>query len=183
MQLIYSPTLLPGCCFICKGAQRESYLDTGVSLDYEGAFYICNMCVNEAAHIMSYISHDEYKDLRASKEQLGIAVTMTVLLLSLAVIFLKMWTSQSKEFTSQRLHWELERERLLNRCMTLHWETYAQMSQTQIPISSSISESSVGMSDEEELRRHAAMYSQMQGVGEELLDMGDELRELGIEVQ
>ena len=57
------------------------------------------------------------------------------------------------------------------------------MSQTQIPISSSISESSVGMSDEEELRRHAAMYSQMQGVGEELLDMGDELRELGIEVQ
>jgi hypothetical protein len=37
------------------------------------------------------------------------------------------------------------------------------------------------MNDEEELRRFANMYSQIQGVGEELLDMSDDLRELGIE--
>ena len=70
MQLTTSPVALPGCCFICRGAQRESYVDTGVSIDYEGAFYICNLCVNEAAHLMAFISHDEYKDLRKAKEDL-----------------------------------------------------------------------------------------------------------------
>lgn len=70
MQLVTTPVALPGCCFICRGAQRESYVDTGVSLDHEGAFYICNLCINEVAHIYSYISHDEYKDMRASKEDL-----------------------------------------------------------------------------------------------------------------
>jgi hypothetical protein len=70
MQLMHTPVALPGCCFICRGAQRESYIDTGVQIDYEGAFYICNLCINEAAHIMAFISHDEYKDLRKSKEEL-----------------------------------------------------------------------------------------------------------------
>lgn len=70
MQLIYSPVLPPGCCFICRAAQRDSYIDTGVSLDYEGAFIICNLCITEMAHIMSFISHDEYKDLRASKDEI-----------------------------------------------------------------------------------------------------------------
>jgi hypothetical protein len=37
------------------------------------------------------------------------------------------------------------------------------------------------MSDEEELRRFAAAYNETVGVGEELLDMSDDLRELGIE--
>lgn len=70
MQLMHTPVALPGCCFICRGAQRESYIDTGVQIDYEGAFYICNLCINEAAHIMAFISHDEYKDLRKAKEEL-----------------------------------------------------------------------------------------------------------------
>lgn len=70
MQLIQSPTLPPGCCFICRASQRESYIDTGVSHDYEGAYYICNMCLGEMARMHSFLSHDEYKDLRQSKEEL-----------------------------------------------------------------------------------------------------------------
>ena len=69
MQLVLTPVALPGCCFICRGAQRDSYVDTGISMDFEGAFYICNLCVNEMAHYMDYISHQEYKDLRVAKEE------------------------------------------------------------------------------------------------------------------
>lgn len=70
MRLVTSPVALPGCCFICRGAQRESYIDTDVSIDMYGAYYICNMCLMEMAHMCSYISHDEYKDLRRSKDDL-----------------------------------------------------------------------------------------------------------------
>jgi len=70
MEKVYTPVALPGCCFICRGAQRDSYIDTGVSLDYEGAFYVCSLCVNEMAHWYSYISPDEHKELRAAKEEL-----------------------------------------------------------------------------------------------------------------
>lgn len=38
-----------------------------------------------------------------------------------------------------------------------------------------------GMSDEEELRRYASVYNETQGVGEVLLDMSEELKELGYE--
>jgi hypothetical protein len=39
------------------------------------------------------------------------------------------------------------------------------------------------MNDEEELRRFAAMYQEVSGVGEELLDMSEDLKELGIEAK
>jgi len=70
MELVTTPVALPGCCFICRAATRESYIDTGVSLDFDGAFYICNICCEEIAKSYGYISHDEYKDLRGSKEEL-----------------------------------------------------------------------------------------------------------------
>lgn len=68
MQVVQTPVALPGCCFICRGSIRESYIDTGISIDYEGVFYICNECVNEMAHLHGYLSVDEYKDLRIQKE-------------------------------------------------------------------------------------------------------------------
>lgn len=70
MQLIHTPTLPPGCCFICRGSVRDSYIDTGVSHDYEGAYYICNMCLGEMAQMHAYLSFDEYKDLRVANEEL-----------------------------------------------------------------------------------------------------------------
>lgn len=70
MQIIYSIVLPPGCCFICRGAIRDSYVDTGVSIDYEGAFYICNLCLAEMAKMHAYLSFDEYKELRVANEEL-----------------------------------------------------------------------------------------------------------------
>lgn len=70
MQVVHTLTALPGCCFICRASIRDSYIDTGVSIDYEGVFYICNECVNEMAHLHGYLSIDEYKDLRIQKEDL-----------------------------------------------------------------------------------------------------------------
>lgn len=70
MQVVYTLTLPPGCCFICRGAIRDSYIDTGVSQDFDGAAYICDQCVGEMARMLAYMSFDEYKDLRASKEDL-----------------------------------------------------------------------------------------------------------------
>jgi hypothetical protein len=70
MQLVYAPTLPPGCCFICRASIRDSYVDTGISLDYDGAFYICNMCLGEMAKLYAYLSFDEYKELRISNEEL-----------------------------------------------------------------------------------------------------------------
>lgn len=70
MQLIYTPTLPPGCCFICRGSVRDSYIDTAVSHDYEGAYYICNMCVSEMAKLYAYLSFSEYKELRIANEEL-----------------------------------------------------------------------------------------------------------------
>lgn len=70
MQVVQTLSALPGCCFICRGSIRESYVDTGVSIDYEGVFYICNECVNEMANLYGYLSMEGYKDLRVQKEDL-----------------------------------------------------------------------------------------------------------------
>lgn len=55
------------------------------------------------------------------------------------------------------------------------------MSQALTTSSPSNSDESVGMSDEEELKRVAAAYNEAQGAGEVLLDISEELKELGIE--
>lgn len=56
------------------------------------------------------------------------------------------------------------------------------MSQQMMAVSPSTSDEARGMSDEEELRRFAATYQETVGLGEELVDMSDEMRELGIEI-
>ncbi len=70
LQLVYTPTLPPGCCFICRASIRDSYIDTGVTVDFDGTFYACNQCVGEMAEKYGYLSMDDYKDLRAAKEYL-----------------------------------------------------------------------------------------------------------------
>lgn len=55
------------------------------------------------------------------------------------------------------------------------------MSQALTVSSPSTSDESVGMSDEEELKRYAASYNDAVGAGEVLMDISEELKELGIE--
>lgn len=40
--------LAPGVCFICKGGIGP-YVDTSLTVDYEGAVYVCRNCVGEMA--------------------------------------------------------------------------------------------------------------------------------------
>jgi hypothetical protein len=79
---------------------------------------------------------------------------------------------------AERINWERERERLLNRAMTREWTSYLQMLPT-MENSGSTSEESKGMSDEEEMRR--AGFSDPQGFGEVVVDMTDEMRMLGLD--
>ena len=65
--------------------------------------------------------------------------------------------------------------------MTKTWQDYVQVQQTPTP---STSDPVVrGMSDDEELRRMASWYANGQPTGEMLVDMKEDLRELGIEVE
>jgi hypothetical protein len=78
MEIVKVPSALPGCCFICNSTNRDSFIDTKMSLDVDGptfpgplgAVYICNMCVNEFAVMYGYLSKDQYRDLRKSHEEL-----------------------------------------------------------------------------------------------------------------
>lgn len=68
MELTYSPSALPGSCYFCGSGNREFYIDTNLSVEFHGAMYICNLCGNELALLMRYISHDEYKELKRQNE-------------------------------------------------------------------------------------------------------------------
>lgn len=55
------------------------------------------------------------------------------------------------------------------------------MMQNPTPSPFSFSEEPVGLSDEEELRRIGQFHGDGQGLGEVIVDYGDDFRELGIE--
>lgn len=41
------PKLRPGCCFLCRGTQNGPFIDTGVSIQWEGAIIICRACITQ----------------------------------------------------------------------------------------------------------------------------------------
>lgn len=59
MNIVNSPTSLPGICFICRSPNRETFIDTGISLDFEGAVYICCECVRQFAQSYGYTTPDQ----------------------------------------------------------------------------------------------------------------------------
>ena len=54
---IVTSTLLPHKCLACEGKAdgTKQFVDFGVSIDYEGAMYICVSCAEEIARTVSYI--------------------------------------------------------------------------------------------------------------------------------
>jgi hypothetical protein len=70
MEITYSPVALPGSCFFCGSGNREYYIDTGMSVEFHGAMYLCNVCVEGIAALVRYIPPDDYKELMQSKEHL-----------------------------------------------------------------------------------------------------------------
>lgn len=59
---------LPGCCWSCGSSNREWYIDTERSIDYYGAVYFCNKCVEEWATIAGMTSADQTIQLESKIE-------------------------------------------------------------------------------------------------------------------
>lgn len=109
--------------------------------------------------------------------------TLTILQSSAVVGMLYHLMRRQEQSTLMREQkWDREREKLLNRLMTKEWTSYVQMEQYQNPNLTSTSDESRGLSDEEELRRWAQSAADIP-VGETLVDLQAEFRELGIESQ
>lgn len=116
---------------------------------------------------------------------LGVSALMTLfLVVGVFLLFRAMMKSQMEqivrmttEHREQRHSWEVERERLLNRCMTKEWESYAQMAGAMQASSSSDSPFPDGLSDETEERRWAEMHG-TDGIGEVFAEV--DARELGL---
>lgn len=70
MQITFAPTALPGQCFLCRSANREWFIDTLFSLDFEGAVFICNECYKEMAGLAKWISPEEYSSIKEDREHL-----------------------------------------------------------------------------------------------------------------
>lgn len=47
-----APALLPGCCFICRSANKRMFVDTGVTVKWEGVVYVCEDCLREMATLL-----------------------------------------------------------------------------------------------------------------------------------
>lgn len=70
MELIPVPLALPGCCFICRSAERKFFIDLQYNIDrednwgsFEGALYICSECLSEMAHMAKYTTPEESEEL------------------------------------------------------------------------------------------------------------------------
>jgi hypothetical protein len=119
---------------------------------------------------------------------LAVVVLFSLLMIGLmAFIFFKererlqtLMVTEKETHREQRINWERERERLMNRVMVKEWTTYAQMTQA---MSQEEEPSPRGMSDDEEVRRYMDSLGQTppNGLGEEtLVDFASEMNELGI---
>jgi hypothetical protein len=117
---------------------------------------------------------------------LVVAVSLLILLLvvGMSLIFLWLLKQQMMEkeklilgHREERINWERERERLLNRSMSKEWTTYAQMVAAGPTSPSTSDEPLRGMSDEEELRRAGFID---QGLGEPFVDLqlDDEMKNI-----
>lgn len=67
-KLTDTPSAIPGSCYFCGSASRNSYVDTGSSVEFHGAMYICVTCVLEMARLFDLASVEEVKALRVDNE-------------------------------------------------------------------------------------------------------------------
>lgn len=60
---------LPGTCYVCgNGTCDEGYMDFGTFVDYHGSFYLCVLCVKQAAETIGYFSPDEVHTTKSLME-------------------------------------------------------------------------------------------------------------------
>lgn len=104
-----------------------------------------------------------------------VALIPFFLLVAGAVLASRWMKWQMESHQKAQNQWEVERERLLNRCMTREWASYVQMQSAMMTSTSpSISpEEARGLSDEEELRRVGADLANAQELGEVYVEFDD----------
>lgn len=68
MILTTAPQALPGSCYQCGSASRDSYIDTGSSVEFHGAVYYCCECVAEMAALMGFLPPDRVQGLELKIE-------------------------------------------------------------------------------------------------------------------
>lgn len=71
MRLTESPQALPGSCMLCGSGNRKLYVDTGFSIEFHGAVYLCvDHCVNLMAGMAMFLSPQRYSELIEENEHL-----------------------------------------------------------------------------------------------------------------
>ena len=76
------PVLPPGICFRCRvgnSAPREFFVDTGVSFDWEGVLYLCDMCIIDigkaAESFYTKAVLDDLLSIQADSAESGYCIT------------------------------------------------------------------------------------------------------------
>lgn len=59
MILTSSPQALPGSCYFCGSSNRESFVDTQISIDFHGALYICDICTRGMGAMVGMLSAED----------------------------------------------------------------------------------------------------------------------------
>lgn len=59
-----SPSAIPAACIFCPTSVRKWYIDTEYDIEYHGALYICNFCLQEMAGIAGYITPEHAETLK-----------------------------------------------------------------------------------------------------------------------
>lgn len=60
------PAQAPGICYKCRiGGSRDYFVDTGISIDYEGVVYLCSKCLEDIV-----VASDAFYTREAAEEML-----------------------------------------------------------------------------------------------------------------
>lgn len=64
------PTHMPNQCGYCGVSyDREWYMDTGLSFEYEGHLYICNKCIDQFRKLAGWYTTEEVDTIRSNYEE------------------------------------------------------------------------------------------------------------------
>lgn len=70
-RVVETPQALPGECFLCGSSKREAFLDTNINIEFHGAVYLCQTCVEEIAAYFGMASSKRTSHLEERSEHLA----------------------------------------------------------------------------------------------------------------
>ena len=67
-QLLQRPMVIPGHCAVC-GTPNRPVVDFGMTLEFYGAVYLCEVCLTEAARTIGMVTAEEFAKVKAGLSQ------------------------------------------------------------------------------------------------------------------